>query len=346
MFFGWTPLGSELRRGDRTLKVVATEKIPTLPEANIAPLSSVPFKLAYQTKWGKMYQGTAEHIENKKRLAKLKGKVRLILTSPPFPLNRKKRYGNLQGEEYIKWLAGLAPLFKELLEPRGSIAMEIGNAWEPGEPVMSPLALEALLAFLKSGDFKLCEQFVCYNKATLPGPTEWVNVRRIRVKNAYTHVWWMSPSAFPLANNRRVLTPYTDAMKDLLRTKKYNAGERHSEHVIGKTSFLKDNGGAIPSNVIEFTNTRSSDPYLDYCRESGFDVHPARMAMNVADFFVKFLSTPGKLILDPFAGSNVTGAAAEQRGRRWLSIEPQLDYIEASRGRFPTLRGRHGRPKE
>ena len=294
----------------------------------------IPFTLAYQTKWGRMYRGSAEDLWNNKRLWRYKGKVRLILTSPPFPLNRKKRYGNLQGEDYKNWLASFAPLFRELLEPRGSIAMEVGNAWEPGEPVMSPLALESLLEFLRRGQFKLCEQFVCYNKATLPGPTQWVNVERIRVKNAYSHVWWMSPSAYPWAHNRRILTPYSEAMRGLLEKGTYNYGERHSEHVIGEESFLKDNGGAIPSNVIEFTNTRSHDTYLDFCRTHRYKVHPARMAMNVAVFFIKFLSTPGKLILDPFAGSNITGAAAEQLRRRWVSIEPRRSYILSSKGRF------------
>jgi DNA methylase len=325
------------------MEVAQAENPVAAPEVIQPKEDKILFELAYQTKWGKMYHGKAEALREKRRLWRYKGKVRLILTSPPFPLNRKKRYGNLQGEEYKNWLADFAPVFKELLEPRGSIVMEVGNAWEPGEPVMSPLALESLLEFMKRGGFKLCEQFVCYNTATLPGPTQWVNVKRIRVKNAYTQVWWMSPSAYPLANNRRVLTNYSSAMRDLLRKQKYNSGKRHSEHVIGKTSFLKDNGGAIPSNVIEFTNTRSTDDYLNYCRDNGFKVHPARMAMNVAEFFVKFLSTPRKLVLDPFAGSNVTGAAAERLGRNWISIEDKEEYIETSRGRFPTLRVRGGK---
>jgi site-specific DNA-methyltransferase (cytosine-N4-specific) len=325
-----------------TAIALPSEQLSVPPEVQIPPLPRTPFKLAYKTKWGKMYRGKAEHLWSKRRLWRYKGKVSLILTSPPFPLNRKKRYGNLQGEEYKKWLASFAPLFRQLLEPQGSIVMEVGNAWEPGEPVMSPLALESLLEFLKAGQFKLCEQFVCYNKATLPGPTQWVNVERIRVKNAYTHVWWLSPTARPLADNKQVLTPYSEAMLNLLEKRKYNPGKRHSEHVIGKKSFFKNNKGAILSNVIEFTNTRSTDIYLEYCRKHHLKVHPARMAMNVATFFVKFLTTPGSLVLDPFAGSNVTGAAAEQLGRRWISIERRKGYITASKGRFP----RRGRPRK
>jgi DNA methylase len=294
-------------------------------------------QLAYETKFGKMFRGYAEQLSRKPFLQKYLGRVQLLLTSPPFPLIRKKRYGNLQGEEYVNWLASFAPLFKGLLAPQGSIVIEVGNAWEPGRPVMSPLSLQALLGLLESGSFNLCQQFICYNRAKLPGPAEWVTIRRIRVKDAYTHIWWMSTSEHPQADNRRVLTPYGPHMMRLLEEGRHNFGERPSGHTIGEMSFLKDNGGSIPPNVLEVTNTVARDNYLDYCRRHNLNIHPARMASKVAEFFVKFLTVPGDLVLDPFAGSNVTGATAEQHGRRWVSIEPNQDYIASSRGRFPGL---------
>src|SRR5207245_530153 len=128
--------------------------------------------------------------------------------------------------------------------------LELGNAWEAGKPVMSTLALEALLAFRKQGKLLLAQQFVCYNPARLPSPAQWVNIERIRLKDAYTHLWWMSRSDRPYADNRKVLTEYSDSMKDLLVRQKYNIGKRPSEHRIGARSFLKNNSGAIPSNVI------------------------------------------------------------------------------------------------
>lgn len=289
---------------------------------------------AYSTELGVMYRGLAESMDNPEFINKYKGKIDLILTSPPFPLNRKKKYGNRQGVDYINWITGFVGLFRKLLKPRGSIVIELGNAWEPGHPVMSTLALRALLSFLDRGEFKLAQQFIYYNKARLPGPAQWVNVKRIRVKDAYTYIWWMSPSAYPYANNRRILVPYKKDMLDLLKTGKYNSGRRPSEHVIGTKSFLKDNGGAIPSNVLEFANTNSSDSYLDYCERHNLERHPARMNINVATFFVKLLTTPRSLVLDPFAGSNTTGFVAEQLGRGWLSVEPEEKYIASSRGRF------------
>lgn len=285
-----------------------------------------------------MIKGEAEDILRHPSLRRIRGRVQLIFTSPPFPLNRKKKYGNLQGKAYIEWLAGFAPIFREYVSQNGSIVLEMGNAWEPGRPVMSPLALRALLAFLDQGDLHLCQQFICYNPARLPSPAQWVNINRIRVKDSYTHVWWMSPTSRPKADNRRVLKPYSQAMLDLLSSKKYNAGKRPSEHRIGKNSFLTDNKGAIPSNVLTFSNTSASDKYLEYCRVHNFRPHPARMPPGLPDFFVRFLTTKGDLVLDPFAGSNTTGAVAEGLDRKWLSIETRADYITASLGRFPEAR--------
>lgn len=290
--------------------------------------------LGYKTKHGKILVGKAETILASKEATKYKGKVQLIFTSPPFPLNRKKKYGNLQGDAYIAWLEEMALLFRDFLTSDGSIVLEVGNAWERGAPVMSTLALRALLAFQAKAHLHLCQQFICYNPARLPGPAQWVNVERVRVKDAFTHIWWMSPSTHPKADNRRVLKGYSKAMLQLLKSGKYNSGKRPSEHAIGETSFLKNNQGAIPSNVLTLSNTRANDDYQTYCREQGLPMHPARMQMELVDFFVKFLTEPGDFVLDPFAGSNTTGASAERLKRKWFAVEPNEDYVRASYGRF------------
>lgn len=294
-------------------------------------------KISYKTQRGAMIQGSLENFFESKLVKKYSGKVQLIFTSPPFPLNRKKKYGNLTGEEYLIWLSNFAVLFKKLLKPNGSIVMEVGNSWLPGQPVMSTLAIESLLKFIKEGDLHLCQQFICNNPARLPSPAQWVTVERIRVKDSFTHVWWMSKTERPKANNRRVLKEYSKSMKDLLRSQKYNSGERPSGHHIGKKSFLNNNKGAIPSNVITLANTRSNDSYQTYCRKHSLPMHPARMQIDLAKFFIKFLTSPGELVLDPFAGSNTTGFAAEELKRRWLAVEINYDYVRGSRGRFKGL---------
>jgi site-specific DNA-methyltransferase (cytosine-N4-specific) len=290
-----------------------------------------------------MIVGDAEDALESPALNRLRGKIQLIFTSPPFPLNRKKAYGNLTGDTYLAWLADYAPRLSSLLTEDGSMVLEIGNSWDSGQPTMSTLGLRALLAFLDKGGLHLCQQFVCHNPARLPSPIQWVNIERSRVKDSFTHVWWMAKSPRPKANNKRVVIPYSDRMVALLARRTYNAGKRPSQHGIGERSFLTDNGGAIPSNVLTFSNTRSNDSYLRYCRMKNIEPHPARMPSELAEFFIRFLTESNDYVLDPFAGSNTTGSSAERLRRRWIAIEANREYVRGSRGRFISGILRNGR---
>ena len=155
---------------------------------------------------------------------------------------------------------------------------------------MSTLPLETLLAIKNKGDYKLCQQFIWFNTAKLPSPVQWVNIDRSRVKDSFTTLWWLSKTSYPKANNLNIVEEYSDSMKKLLKSKKYNAGSRPSEHQIGVQSFLKDNGGAIPSNVLIAANTASNSNYLNMCKAEGITLHPARMPEFIAEYFIKFLT--------------------------------------------------------
>ena len=307
-------------------------------------------EVSYFTAQGVAVVGKSEEVL-KRLSANLSGRVQLVFTSPPFPLNRKKKYNNLQGDAYKHWLADYAPLLTSLLTPTGAIVMEVGNAWEPGEPVMSTLALEALFAFKEKGHLKLCQEFIWHNPAKLPTPAQWVTVERIRVKDSFTRLWWMSPVSRPKADNRNVLVPYSASMTSLLRRQRYNSGRRPSEHQIGAESFLSNNGGAIPPSLLSIpqeeesfhesvligSNTSSNDPYSLYCRAHGLSPHPARMPRQLADFFIALCTDAGDLVLDPFAGSNTTGEACERAGRPWLAVEANAEYASAGASRFRKL---------
>jgi site-specific DNA-methyltransferase (cytosine-N4-specific) len=206
-----------------------------------------------ETSLGKFFEGKVEDFLESRLGAQLRGKVQLILTSPPFPLNNKKSYGNPDVRQYQRWLTDFAPAFSQLLTPDGSIAIEIGNAWEPGRPTQSLLPVQSLIQFIQhpKGNLRLCQEFVCYNPSRLPSPAQWVTVKRIRMTDSYTRIWWMAKTDFPKANNNKVLRPYSESMRLLLKRGSYNSGKRPSEHNIGKKSFLKKNRGSIMPNFIE-----------------------------------------------------------------------------------------------
>jgi len=243
----------------------------------------------YSTERGSLFLGDSFELLNEDYFKNFRNKINLIFTSPPFPLIEKKAYGNLNGQEYLQWLSKFAPLFGDLLAPDGSLVIEIGNAWEHNSPTMSLLPLESLLAIKKGGNFYLCQEFIWNNTSKLPTPAQWVNIERIRVKDSFTRLWWLSPTPRPKSNNRNVLKEYSSSMRNLLQKGKYNSGRRPSQHNITEKSFLTNNNGAIPSNVISLPNTSSNDGYLDYCRKNKIKVHPARMPLKLAEFFIKFL---------------------------------------------------------
>ncbi|MFH1523338.1 MAG: site-specific DNA-methyltransferase [Chloroflexota bacterium] len=282
----------------------------------------------YQTEYGAAYLGDSltllKHISDKS--------INLILTSPPFALTRKKEYGNKNADEYVDWFLEFGKQFKRILKDDGSFVLDLGGAYLPGYPVRAIYQFELLIQLCKNLGFFLAQDFYHYNPSRLPSPAEWVNIRRIRVKDSVNVVWWLSVTENPKANNRNVLKPYSESMKLLLENG-YKAKLRPSGHDIS-TKFQKDNNGAIPSNLLTLANTESNSAYLRRCNEAGIKPHPARFPIEFPKFFIDFLTDENDVVLDPFAGSNTTGQAAELTKRHWLSFEIDATYLDGSIYRF------------
>lgn len=261
--------------------------------------------------------------------------VDLILTSPPFALLRQKSYGNERQRDYVAWLDEFGEAAHRVLKQPGSFVLDLGGAYERGKPVRSLYNFRVLIDFCDRLKYNLAEEFFWYNPAKLPSPIEWVNKRKIRVKDAVNTVWWFSKGPNPKADVTKVLTPYSDRMKTLLKNPErfYKPKARPSGHDIA-AGFGKENDGAIPSNLLQIPNTESTSHYLRMCKLLRKDAHPARFPAALPRFFIQFLTEPGDLVVDIFSGSNTTGSVAEQMHRKWLSIELDRSYAALSAVRF------------
>lgn len=286
------------------------------------------YKPYYNTKMGQAYLG--DSIELLKLVPD--DSLNLIITSPPFALTSKKEYGNEEEHKYVDWFMNFAEEFYRVLKKDGSFVVDLGGAYLPGHPVRSLYQYELLIRMVKELNFFLAQEIFHYNPARLPAPAEWVNVRRIRIKDSVNLVWWLSKNEYPKADNRKVLRPYTKAMKDLLK-KGYKAKLRPSGHNITH-KFNWENEGAIHPNLLELGNNESNSRYMIRCKEEGIKPHPARFPWRFADFFIKFLTDAKDIVLDPFAGSNTTGYVAEMLDRKWMAFELEEKYLEASKFRF------------
>lgn len=326
------------------------------PDHPTTPLYKTPKGTAYV---GDSLTGMDEHIED--------GSVSLFFTSPPFALSRTKEYGNKPEDEYIDWFRDFAIIMWKKLRPDGSLVIDLGGAWRKGSPTRSLYQFKVLIELcenLGEHNFRLAQEFYWYNPSKMPLPAQWVNVERCRVKDSVNVVWWLSKSERPKANNRNVLTPYSPAMERLLERQKYNGGRRPGGARVGAESWKHRHTGAIPPNVVElpfvagdaeadwnnFLTIGGSESMSRYHRACNalaehyadsptetptrFKKHPARFPVQLPTFFIRLLTDESDLVVDPFAGSNVTGQAAENERRSWLAFELHRHYLEPSIARF------------
>jgi DNA modification methylase len=322
--------------------------IPTLPVPDVLPGNHPSHLLrqkpAYVTELGAAY--IADSLEVLKSLPE--NSVNLVVTSPPYALHFKKAYGNATKDNYIKWFLPFAREILRVLGDDGSFVLNVGGSYNPGTPTRSVYHYKLLIALVEEIGFHLAQECFWYNPAKMPAPAEWVTVRRIRIKDAVEYVWWLSKTAWPKASNLRVLKEYSD---DMLRLNRNGIRQtiRPSGHVIRETWQNVNSGGAIPGNVVEealleseadsllkFGNNAANDDYTMMCKKAGLKIHPARFPAALPSFFIKLLTDPNDLVLDPFAGSNTAGCVAETLDRRWLSSEERDEYVHASRFRFAT----------
>jgi DNA modification methylase len=291
-------------------------------------MKSIP---SYKTIYGSSYCGDSLELLSQVPDAS----VSLVMTSPPFVLQRPKEYGNLEHDEYLDWMVGYGRVVMQKLRDDGSFVIDLGGAYQKGIPSRSLYNFRLLLRFVDEVGFHLAEDFYWFNPSKLPSPIEWVNKRKLRAKDAVNTVWWLSKTAWPKADITRVLAPYSERMKKLIADPEgfYTPKKRPSGHDIG-ASFSSDNGGSLPSNLLNIPNTESNGQYMDSCKLVNASSHPARFPAKLPAFFVDMLTDQNDLVVDIFAGSNTTGQVAEAARRRWMSFELDSKYVAASALRF------------
>jgi len=279
--------------------------------------------------------------------------VDLIVTSPPYALHFKKAYGNVSKDAYVEWFLPFAREMHRVLKPDGSFVLNIGGSYNKGTPTRSLYHYKLLIKLVDEIGFNLAQECFWYNPAKMPMPAEWVTVRKIRVKDSVEYVWWLSKTPWPKASNQRVLKEQFSADMYRLNRRGLKETTRPGGYKInGSWSEMKAKGAIPPNfvqaelfdapaqspeNVLVMGNNAANDEYTLRCKKAGFKIHPARYPKALPEFFIKMLTDENDLVLDPFAGSNTTGAVAQSLNRRWVAFECVEEYLEASKFRFASL---------
>lgn len=237
--------------------------------------------------------------------------VDLIVTSPPFALQRKKEYGNVNQDRYVEWLCQFGRIVFTKSKDTGSFVVDIGGAYEKGKPTYHLYQFKALIKLCDDIGFHLAQPFYWYNPSALPAPIEWVNKRKMRAKTAVNTIWWLCKQPFCKADISKIIRPLVETSR----------------------SRNKDSNITI-SNLLWLPNSESNTQYLRFCKAAGIKGHPARFPVKLPEFFIQYLTDENDLVVDIFGGSNATGQAAEQLNRNWLSFELSPNYVASSSFRF------------
>lgn len=295
--------------------------------------------IAFSTDLGVAIWGRCEEV-----FPGLTESVALCVTSPPYPLRKARAYGGPTAADYTDFLCrALEPVVRSLI-PGGSLVLNISNdIFEPGRPSRDLYAERLVLALHDRLGLALMDRIPWVNPSKPPAPTYWACVRKVQLVATYEPVYWFTNDPDRVrSDNRRVLEAHT-ARQAALHGR---GGEQRQTNYGDGTcrvrpgSYGQATAGRIPRNVLTRSHTCSdTKAYRRHAQALGLPVHAAMQPTTLPDFFIRFLTEPGDLVLDPFGGTVKTGLAAERLGRRWLVTEQMGAYLRGAAELFRVAAG-------
>lgn len=303
-------------------------------DSELTPAPAGVALVAFSTKLGLAIWGDCRKV-----FSALNEPIHLCLTSPPYCLAQPRAYGNPSQVEYVDFICeAMEPIVRNLV-PGGSICINVSNdIFVAGSPARSLYRERLVLALHDRLGLHKMEELIWLNPSKAPGPIAWASKKRVQLNVGYEPIYWLTndPSCVR-SDNRRVLQPHSEKHLKLIAAggETRNATFGDGANKVRAGSFGNATAGKIPRNVIQAGHRCSRQtPARDAARRAGLPVHGAAMPFAVADFLVKFLTEPGNLVVEPFAGYFTTPEAAEENGCRWLATDIHHEYPYAGSFRF------------
>ncbi len=270
------------------------------------------------------------------------GSVDAIVTSPPYadqrayepgelgrrsgshPVHRRRRAPgpgrrSAAPAAWVDWIEPYTAEMLRVLSPAGSAMLNLGIVLRDGE---EHDCTDAILRNARAQGWKLLHRLIWHKpNGQVPSAPGYLTV-------SHEFVLWLSSTTSPWRAfeqppgsqaSREVRTPHAASSRDRMSAlyAPKDAGCYRRRHALHPD-------GARPTTV--FTCAVGGEPNPDG--------HPARMPPKLAAHLVAMCCPPGGLVLDPFSGNATTGLMARRAGRRYLGIELDPAYAEASRRRL------------
>lgn len=272
--------------------------------------------------------------------------IHLLYSSFPYPLRNPRAYGGPTEANYVDFACDLLEPVVRSLAPGGSIVLNLSNdIFEPGSPARS-LYLERLTIALHDRlGLKLMDRYPWVNYSKPPGPTYWACVEHVHMSSAWEPIRWFTNDpqiARTRADNRRILEPHTERHKQMMEAGgcKRNATYGDGAYKLREHSFGRMTEGKLPRNVIERGHyCPDTIAFRAHAKRLGLPPHGATQPTDLPDKYIRFLTSPGDLVVDTCGGTGKTGLAAQRQDRRWLLTEWILQYLRTSGELFRDFTG-------
>jgi len=243
--------------------------------------------------------------------------VQLAVTSPPYADQRRSTYGGIHPDDYAEWFMPRAEAIRRVLRPDGTFVLNIKEKAVRGE--RHTYVLELILAMREAG-WLWTEEFAWHKKNSYPG--KWPN----RFRDSWERLLQFNLSRRFRMHQEAVMVPVGDWAGSRLRN--LSATDRVRDESRAESGFGKNVSHwlgrelAYPTNVLHMATE---------CSNRG---HSAAFPEALPAWFVRLFTQPGDVVLDPFAGSGSTLAAARDLGRRAVGVDVSAAYCALARERL------------
>ncbi len=247
--------------------------------------------------------------------------IDLVVTSPPYA--DTVSYGHkvkvFNSEEYVNWFLELFKEAQRFLKPTGSFILNINDRATNGE--RSTYVFELVYRIVKETGLKMFDRYIWFKKSALPMPGE----KRLNDRIEYIFHFVKDTKKFKTYTDR-VRVPYKEVSLKRFKSKV------HGNDIIlpDGTTKLSQRGsskphpkGAKPITVFRF----------DTCSALRGLKHPAPYHPQLPEFFIKWLTDEGDIVLDPFMGGGTTAEVCIKLNRKFIGFDINPEYIKMSEER-------------
>lgn len=235
--------------------------------------------------------------------------VDLIITSPPYADQRKKTYGGIHPDQYVKWFLPISKELLRVLKPTGTFILNIKEKVVDGE--RSTYVMELILAMRKQG-WLWTEEFIWHKKNSYPG--KWPN----RFRDSWERLLQFNKDKKFNMYQEEVMVPMGEWAKSRLKN-------------LSETDKVRDDskvGSGFGKNISNWLNREKAYPtnVLHLATECNNKNHSAAFPEELPEWFIKLFTREEDMVLDPFMGSGTTLYVANKMQRNSIGIEIMPEY--------------------